>query len=62
MRTIFVQRTCKNCKHSKPKKKGLVCYEGGFTEIGDPDKVMTEEDCNAWRLNIEPLNKLMRCI
>jgi len=62
MRTVFVQRTCKNCLFLKKAKTEFVCYEGGFTEIGEPDKVMTEEDCNAWRLNIEPLNKLMRCI
>jgi len=29
--------------------RGL-CYEGGFSEIGDPTRVLTEEDCNAWEV------------
>ena len=42
-------RTCWNCKHyHKPDEYGVNCNEGGDTEIGDPDKIMSLEDCNAW--------------
>jgi|Deesub1362B_J571_1020462.scaffolds.fasta_scaffold25542_2 hypothetical protein len=54
-------RCCKTCKNfvdrnslPEQERKALddcvsgVCYESGFTEIGNPKRQLTEEDCNAW--------------
>jgi len=53
-----LKRCCRNCGHVDMdadgyfKEKGLkaeaFCLEGGLTEIGDPDKEMTPEDCSAY--------------
>ena len=40
------KRSCSLCKHFDPETS--TCPEGGFSEIGDPFKHRTEEDCNAW--------------
>jgi len=43
------RRCCATCKNFNPDT--FTCEEGGFSEIGDPFKEMTTEDCNAY----EPL-------
>lgn len=44
-------RTCLNCNHFTqnfgPGDADINCLEGG-REIGDPTRILTEEDCNAW--------------
>jgi len=42
-----MKRCCMTCQHYHPKERA--CLEGGFSEIGDPNRELTEEDCNAWR-------------
>lgn len=42
-----VKRCCRTCVHCNIEQQ--VCDEGGFTEIGDLDKELTEEDCCAWK-------------
>ncbi|MCW4049805.1 MAG: hypothetical protein NWE89_08725 [Candidatus Bathyarchaeota archaeon] len=42
-----MDRTCRNCAHFIEGQE-INCLEGGPTEIADPDKIMTMEDCNAW--------------
>lgn len=41
------RRSCLNCIHFTG-DADINCVEGGASEIGDPTRVLTEEDCNAW--------------
>jgi len=52
-----MKRCCLTCEHFKAEES--VCYEGGFSEIGDPERVLTEEDCSAWKpvSNLELLHR-----
>lgn len=47
-----VRRCCRTCIHYYREDIYNIehhrCDEGGYTEIGDPDKKLTKEDCNAW--------------
>jgi len=46
---ILAERQCyKNCKHFNT--KGNTCQEGGFFEIGNPDREITKEDCRAFTM------------
>lgn len=55
--TSKMKRCCANCEHFIPPEQAKehtddgrgVCFEGGFSEIGDPYRERTEEDCNAFR-------------
>ena len=48
-----MKRCCLTCRHHIPEEKA--CYEGGFSEIGDPERELTEEDCNAYQVRLEEL-------
>jgi len=48
-------RNCETCVHFHPEDS--TCNEGGFSEIGDPKRELTEEDCNAWQ---EKMRKWLR--
>lgn len=50
LKDLDVKRCCRTCVHCSIEQQ--VCDEGGFTEIGDLDKKLTEEDCNAWERRI----------
>jgi len=50
-----MKRCCLTCRHHIPEEKA--CYEGGFSEIGDPERELTEEDCNAYQVRLEELEK-----
>ena len=41
-----MKRCCRTCVFCDVEKRE--CDEGGYTEIGDLDRELTEEDCNAW--------------
>ena len=41
------RRCCLNCIHFN--KQNSTCPEGGFSEIGDPYRILSGEDCNAFR-------------
>lgn len=41
------RRCCRNCIHFVPVESA--CYEGGYSDIGNPERVLTEEDCNGFR-------------
>ncbi|MBC7219291.1 MAG: hypothetical protein H5T49_04075 [Hadesarchaea archaeon] len=51
-----MKRDCAHCVHFVPQYKAAkytdsaqgVCFEGGFSEIGDPHRTLAEEDCNAF--------------
>jgi len=43
----YNKRKCINCTHFN--SKDSTCCEGGFSEIGNPEKIMTGEDCNAFK-------------
>lgn len=45
---------CRNCAHCDIIAK--TCSEGGFTEIGNLDKPLTPEDCNAFSPTIDAIN------
>ena len=49
-----MRRCCATCRHYIPASgedyKG-VCFEGGYSEISNPHRSLTGEDCNAWRKN-----------
>lgn len=47
-------RCCMTCQHYHSKEQ--VCFEGGYSEIGDPNRELTEEDCNAWRAKDDKTN------
>lgn len=47
-----MKRCCFTCKHFQVEES--VCCEGGFTEVGDPERVLTREDCFSWN----PVSKL----
>jgi len=55
-----MRRCCRNCGHFIPDgiKNGVNCLEGGPTEISDPDRVMTEEDCSKWVPGSEEIYEL----
>jgi hypothetical protein len=44
-----IKRCCRNCVFINYEKAMPTCYEGGMTEIGDPDRELTAEECNAWK-------------
>lgn len=46
MNKTEVKRCCRTCGHCATAVKE--CYEGGFTEIGDLDRYVSPERCNAW--------------
>jgi len=43
-------RCCATCKFLEwsDELNGYTCEEGGFSEIGDVWKILTEEECNSW--------------
>ena len=43
------KRCCRTCKYLLRQNDEHVCYEGGFSEIGDIDKKLSMQDCNAWQ-------------
>jgi hypothetical protein len=55
----FVASNCASCVHYvKPDNARKytdtgqgICFEGGFSEIGDPFVERSKEDCNAFELN-----------
>ena len=51
------KRCCKNCQHFNP--KGMDCYEGGYSEIGDPERELSSEDCNAFTPKGENHSKVL---
>lgn len=50
------RRCCMTCRHYHPKEQ--VCFEGGYSEIGDPNRELTEEECNAWRAKDENITNV----
>jgi hypothetical protein len=46
-RTAKGRRCCRNCLHFNPQHS--TCPEGGFSEIGDPDRALSEEECCGFR-------------
>ena len=42
------RRCCRNCIHFN--KQDSTCYEGGFSEIGNPDRILSEEDCSSFAI------------
>ena len=51
-----IKRCCRTCKYLLKQHGQHVCYEGGFSEIGDINKKLSMNDCNAWQ------EKLCRCL
>jgi len=54
----WIERCCKTCAHYEAGKDSLHeenpeveghCHEGGDSDISDPDVVLTNMDCNAWK-------------
>lgn len=43
-----LRRCCVNCVHLESQEGEFTCSEGGFSEIGDPLKELTKEDCNGF--------------
>ena len=41
------RRCCRNCIHFNDQDS--TCPEGGFSEIGNPDKALSAKDCNGFR-------------
>ena len=41
------RRCCRNCVHFNPRHN--TCPEGGFSEIGDPWRALSEEECSGFR-------------
>ena len=41
------RRCCRNCMHFNDQDS--TCTEGGFSEIGNADRVLSEEDCSGFR-------------
>ena len=39
-------RCCRNCRHFN--RKDDTCEEGGLSEIGDPGRELTGDDCNGF--------------
>lgn len=46
-----MKRCCKYCRFFNSKK--WTCNKGGHSEIGEPEKERSKEDCNAWKPNKE---------
>ena len=46
-----MKRCCRTCVFCDVEKRE--CDEGGYTEIGDLDRELTGEDCNAWEARRE---------
>jgi len=44
---LMEKRCCLNCIHFNAQDS--TCPEGGFSEIGNPYKTLSEEDCNGFR-------------
>jgi len=44
---ISRKRCCASCIHYNSEES--ICLEGGYSEIGDPFRERTEEECNAWK-------------
>jgi len=42
-----MKRCCRYCKFFNSER--WTCDKGGHSEIGDPDKERSKEDCNAWK-------------
>jgi len=40
------KRCCKDCRHYDPKESN--CYEGGYSEIGDPERELAPENCSSF--------------
>ena len=40
-------RCCRNCVHFNPQNS--TCPEGGFSEIGNADRVLSEAECGGFR-------------
>ena len=40
-------RCCRNCIHFNPQNS--TCPEGGFSEIGDPWRALSEEECYGFK-------------
>jgi len=43
---VNVNRRCLTCTHFN--EEDSTCLEGGYSEIGDPSRWLSEVDCNAW--------------
>jgi hypothetical protein len=41
------RRCCRNCIHFN--EQDSTCPEGGFSEIGNPDRALSGEDCGGFR-------------
>ena len=41
------RRCCRNCVHFNDQDS--TCAEGGFSEIGNPDRTLSGEECNGFR-------------
>ncbi|MBP1741233.1 MAG: hypothetical protein H6Q48_3526, partial [Deltaproteobacteria bacterium] len=41
------RRCCRNCMHFN--EQDSTCPEGGFSEIGSPDRALSEEKCGGFR-------------
>ena len=46
-RTAKDGRCCRNCFHFNAQDS--TCQEGGFSEIGNPCRTLSEEECNGFR-------------
>ena len=46
-RTSRDRRCCRNCVHFNGQDS--TCPEGGFSEIGNPDRSLSEEECGGFR-------------
>ena len=44
---LIEKRCCRNCIHFNHQNR--TCTEGGFSEIGKPDRALSGEDCNGFR-------------
>ena len=44
------RRCCLNCIHFNDQDS--TCPEGGFSEIGNPYRILSEEDCNGFKAKI----------
>ena len=46
----LLKRSCATCSHlcTEDNISSYVCFEGGFTEIGDINRPLNYDDCNAW--------------
>ena len=49
-RTAEDRRCCRNCVHFSAQDS--TCPEGGFSEIGNPDRALSEEECGGFRARV----------